>query len=146
MLVRLYDNLNSMFPFKPADVSRRLNDLWDNVNEGVNRYLTGYPGAKLENNEEAIIVKVCLPGMEMEDIDVEVVSDFLTIKAVRTCSQDHDDEDCLYQERRFNRYEEKIKLPGKVKGSETVAKYINGVLIVTMPREESEKPVAVKVS
>ncbi|MDD3703073.1 MAG: Hsp20/alpha crystallin family protein [Lentisphaerae bacterium] len=145
MLLKLYDNLNSMFPFKPAELNRHLISLWDDLHEGVNRYLTGYPGAKLENGEDAITVKVCLPGMKMEDIDVEVVSDFLTIKAAREQTA-ADDEDCIYRERRLSRYEEKIKLPGKVKGSMTAAKYVDGILTVTMPREETEKPISIKVS
>ncbi len=145
MLMRLYDNFNSMVPFKPADLNRHLSNMLDSFQEGVNRYLTGFPRMNVENNEQELVVKIAMPGMKADEIHVEVVSDFLTVKANRERAEDPDTDNRLYSERRFTRYEEKYKLPCKVKGGEVAAKYVNGVLEITMPKDEIEKPVTVKV-
>ncbi len=145
MLMRLYDNFNQLVPFKPADLNRHLAGVLESLQEGMNRYLTGYPKMNVEDNDDNVVVKLSMPGVKLEDITVEVVSDFLTVKSTRVREDEGNGEDCLYSERRFSRFEEKIKLPAKVNGAETEAKYVNGVLIITMPKDEVEKPVSVKV-
>ena len=44
------------------------------------------------------------------------------------------------RERSFDSYEETVRLPVKVKGAETKAKCADGVLTVTLPREDAVKP------
>ncbi len=146
MLMRLYDNLNSLVPaFRPSELNRHLANMLDTFHEGMSRFITGFPRLNVEDNDDNIVVKVALPGMKSDEIHVEVVSDFLNVKASRERNEDPDAENRLYSERRFERYEEKFKLPCKVKGGETKAAYTNGVLVITMPKDEIEKPVSIKV-
>ena len=46
----------------------------------------------------------------------------------------------LRRERSYEEYEESVKLPVRVKGGETKAEYVDGVLTVTLPREEEAQP------
>lgn len=145
MLMRLYDDFNSLVPFRPSDLNRHLANLVDSFHEGMNRFLSSFPRLNVEDNEDNLVVKVALPGMKADEIHVEVVSDVLTVKANRERSEDPDAANRLYSERRFERYEEKFKLPCKVKGAMVRAAYTDGVLVITMPKDEIEKPVSIKV-
>jgi HSP20 family protein len=143
--MRLYDDFNSLIPFKPSDLNRHLSNLVDSFHEGMNRYLSGFPRLNMEDNEDHIVVRVALPGVKADEIHVEVVSDFLTVKANRERAEDPESANRLYSERRFERYEEKFKLPCKVNGAMTKAAYTDGVLAITLAKDEIEKPVSVKV-
>ena len=76
-----------------------------------------------------------------DDFELEVVGDFLTVKAVKCCKTENEEKKhYVVRERVCETYEESVKLPVQVKGAETKAKYINGVLEISIPRIEEENP------
>lgn len=99
------------------------------------------PRLELEFDNDAVTAKLPIAGCRPEDIDIEVVGDNLTIRATRQMEEPKDENArYLRRERSFEEYEESVKLPVRVKGGETKAAYVDGVLTVTLPREEEEKP------
>ena len=99
--------------------------------------------------DREVTVKFPLPGCEAEEIEVEVVNDILTVRAERSEEKSDDGEEKRYlrRERSSMSYEESVKLPARVKGHEATASYDDGVLTVTLPREEEnvDKAHVVKV-
>ena len=104
----------------------------------------GHINSKLEVEvkDKNVEVKFPCPGRCKDDFEIEVVGDFLTVKAVKCCKNAEDEEIKHYviRERVCETYEESVKLPVAVKGAETKAKYVHGVLEITIPRIEEEKP------
>ena len=104
----------------------------------------GHVDSKLEVevNDKTVEVKFPCPGRCKDDFELEVVGDFLTVKAVKCCKNTEEDEKKHYivRERVCESYEESVKLPVPVKGAETKAKYVHGVLVISIPRIEEEKP------
>ena len=104
----------------------------------------GHVDSKLEVevNDKTVEVKFPCPGRCKDDFELEVVGDFLTVKAVKCCKNAEKDEKKHYivRERVCESYEESVKLPVPVKGAETKAKYVHGVLVISIPRIEEEKP------
>jgi len=94
----------------------------------------------VEETEQEFKVTACLPGIEMKDIDVEVVNDFITIKANRQEAPLAEGEKYLRIERSFGEYEETLKLGAPVKSENAAATYRNGVLEVVLPKRESAVP------
>jgi len=147
MLARLNDNWSLLNPWRTVNgLQKELLGLFDDFNENLNRYRAGYPQMTVEDGEKELTVKMSLPGYDSKDMDIEVVSDFLTIRAERKSPELKQDEKFLHRERSFGKIEESIKLPSKVKSGKVNAKYINGVLAITLPKEEAEKPHVVKIS
>jgi HSP20 family protein len=146
MLTKLNDNWGLLHPWRPAGgLQKELFNLFEDFNTNVNRYRADYPRLSLEDKREEIVVKISLPGYSAKNIEVEVVSDFLTIRAERTLPELKQDEKFLHQERSFGKVEESVRLPGKVKTAKVNAKFVNGILEITLPKEEIEKPRTIKV-
>ncbi len=124
------DLFHAMFDRMNADLSPEL--MFDNG---------GAPRLEMEVGETAVTAKLPIAGCRPEEIDVEVVGDNLTIRAARR-REAPEEENARYlrRERSCEAYEESVKLPVRVKGGETKAEYVDGVLTVTLPREEASRP------
>ncbi len=88
-----------------------------------------------------------LPGMEKEKIKIMVENDILTISGER--KRDGDDKrELLRSERFYGSFNRSFVLPDNIEKSGISADYRNGLLEVTLPLKEEEKPkqIDVKIS
>jgi HSP20 family protein len=99
-----------------------------------------FPAMNVWTNEGSAVVTAELPGLDPEDIDISVVNDTLTLKGKR-------DADECDQETRFHRRERgcgsftrAFQLPFQVEPGKVEAKFEKGVLSITLPRAEADKP------
>ncbi len=99
-----------------------------------------YPALNMFTNADNIIVTAELPGYNPDDINISVVHDQLTIKGSRPQEKLKDEEQYHRQERRFGSFERIIGLPYKVNENKVNAEYKSGLLKITMPRTEADKP------
>lgn len=98
-----------------------------------------------ELHDEDVVVKISCPGCRNSDFDLQIVGDILTFK-VRRCEEKETSEKSkhyVFRERSCAEYEDSIKLPVPVKGAEAKAKYADGVIAVTIPRD-MQKPIPAK--
>lgn len=93
--------------------------------------------------ENAIQVAVDLPGHSLEDIEVNLEGDTLTIKAERKPEKVQGK--LLRNERFYGVYRRTFVLPESIDGSKPEAQYAQGVLTVTLPKREEAKPRQIKV-
>jgi HSP20 family protein len=93
--------------------------------------------------ENAIQVKVDLPGHSLEEIEVHLEGDTLTIRAERKAEKVEGK--LLRSERFYGVYSRTFVLPDSVDGSKPEAQYAQGVLTVTLPKREEAKPRLIKV-
>jgi len=92
---------------------------------------------QVEVHDKDVSVKLPFAGCAAKDFQVEIVGDFLTVKVTRSAEKkDEKEKHYICRERSVESYEESIRLPVMVKGSETKAKYADGILMLTIPREE----------
>ncbi len=99
-------------------------------------------------NEDNIVVKASVPGVNPEDLDVTVNGDVLTIKGQVKSDEEKKSERYYLRERRFGSFERSFTLPAPVKPDAVEAEYQNGVLTLTLPKSEEVKPkrIAIKGS
>ena len=98
-----------------------------------------------EVREKEVVVKISCPGCRNSDFNLEIVGDFLNFK-VRHCEESEStgkNKHYVFRERSCAEYEDSIKLPVAVTGAEAKAKYSDGVICVTIPRD-MQKPVPAK--
>ena len=99
-----------------------------------------YPQIELETGDADVVAKLPLPGFRSKDIEIEVVGDMLTIRAKRETEEPRNSKGhYLKRERTCTEYEETVRLPAPVKGQDATAKYTDGVLQITIPRESEKK-------
>jgi HSP20 family protein len=95
-----------------------------------------------ENN---VIVKATLPGIKPEEVDVSVSGDTLTIKAERKEEKETKEKNYVHKENRYGMITRSIILPVDVKADIAEASFDNGVLTLSLPKSEKEKPKQIKV-
>lgn len=95
-------------------------------------------GLKMKVREKDVRVTLPFPGVNAKDFDVEVVGDTLTIHASRSQENSDESKQYLCRERSTESFQESVRLPVRVNGAETKAKYEDGVLTLLIPREGIE--------
>jgi HSP20 family protein len=89
----------------------------------------------VEDTGAAYEIRVDLPGVAREEIQVDVQGRELHLKAEhRTESTEKKDRKFLRQERAFQSYERSFELPEPLDSDRVTAKFENGVLLVTVPK------------
>ena len=91
------------------------------------------------------VVRVELPGMTMEDIDISVSDGLLTIKGEKKLEEEVKDEDCYCSERVYGSFRRTLSVPKDLDESNIHATYDNGVLEILLPKVEEKKGRKVKV-
>jgi HSP20 family protein len=135
-LFSLRHNMNGLFDdfFYPSRRTVENDGLW-NWNPAVDIY------------EEAdnIVVKAEIPGMDKDQITVDVKDRVLTLKGERSEDKEVNEERYFKRERTYGRFERAFTLPADVKTEEIKAEYKDGVLKVLVPKPEVQKPKQITV-
>jgi len=104
------------------------------------------PALEVFEKEDKFVVKVELPGMKEEDIDVSVSDDTLTIKGERKSESEVNEESYYCCERSYGSFFRSIALPSTVDAEKIEASYENGVLEVNLTKAAEVKPKKIAVS
>lgn len=131
--------------------------LWrelDTLQRDMNRLFSSYgerteadfPLVNLWAGENDAVLTAELPGINSEDIDISVHDNSLTLNGSRKAEELEEGETYHRQERNSGQFSRIVRLPFKVDESKVNANYKNGVLEITLPRAEEDKPrkIAVK--
>ncbi|WP_372796168.1 Hsp20/alpha crystallin family protein [Pontiella sp.] len=125
-------------------LQREMNRLFDGYESRT--AMSRFPALNVWGNEENVVVTAELPGMEPEDLDLNVVNNQLTIKGERKADKPADDAVCHRSERDVGKFVRTVRLPFSVENDKVSAKYENGVLTVVMPRHEATKPKRIEIN
>jgi HSP20 family protein len=87
-----------------------------------------------------------LPGVKIEDIDIRVENQTLTISGSRKFEKDETVKGYHRIERSYGEFVRSFAVPSTVDTEKVAADYKNGVLTITLPRKESARPRQVKVT
>jgi HSP20 family protein len=97
------------------------------------------PAAELSETEDAIHLKVEVPGMDAKDLDVEVTEKAVSIKGERKSEQKTEENGHTRSEFYYGRYERVIPLPARVENTNVKAEYKDGILSLNLPKSVAEK-------
>lgn len=134
-LTDLRDEIDRLFESPLAEVARSA------------RLFSGWtPALDLYEEKDNLVVKVELPGMKREDIDVSLHDGSLSISGERKSEEKHQDADAYRMERFFGRFQRTVTLPTPVAGDKVKAQYQDGILTITLPKTEEAKPKRIDVN
>ncbi len=97
------------------------------------------PYIDLIENEKEIVATAEMPGLEKENIKINVTEDALEISAETKHEEKKEEKGYIYRERRSGSYYRSISLPSPVDPDSSKAKYENGILEIKMPKTEVKK-------
>jgi HSP20 family protein len=132
-------------------------DLWREVDR-MNQLFSGagFPGTVVQefpavnawsDGNEAVVTTE-LPGVDPAAVDISVVGRTLTLRGTRTPEEAGDGGSYHRRERWYGDFIRTIELPFSVESARVEAAFSKGVLTITLPRAEAEKPrkIAVKAA
>lgn len=124
----------------PLFPTERFNSLLEDLFELPKHVTTWIPAVDIRETEKEYKFLVETPGMNKEDLDIEVVGDMLTIKGKREDFTEEKNDQFIRRERKFGRFVRSFKLDHPVNVNDVLAEYVQGVLTVTVPKVPA-KPV-----
>ena len=104
------------------------------------------PPVDIYEDEHNITLKLEVPGIEQNDIDVRVENNTLTVRGERKFEKDVKEENYHRIERSYGSFSRSFSLPQTVDPHKVEAEYKQGVLTVRLPLREEAKPRQVKVN
>ncbi len=133
----LQNRLNSIF-----------NDFARPLAEGSTESLaTGnfVPPVDIYEDAHKLSLKLEVPGIKQEDLDIQVENQTLTVKGERKLESEEKEENFHRIERRYGSFVRTFTLPQTIDTGNVSATYDAGVLTISMPKKEAAKPKQVKV-
>lgn len=94
------------------------------------------PQVEMFEREGQLIVRVDLPGMKADDIEVDIADNALSIHGERTSERDDEEEGYYHTERSYGSFYRAIFLPEGVNTENAEASFRDGVLEITMAAPE----------
>ena len=97
------------------------------------------PKIDVSESEKEIRVVAELPGMAVEDIDIELHEDYLTLRGEKKSKKEEKSERFYRSERSYGSFQRTISLPAEINPDKVDAKFKNGVLNITLPKISTGK-------
>ena len=105
----------------------------------------GYVPVDISETDEGFVVTANLPGVEPANVDVQVHGDTVTIKGEAREESEESNGNWLRRERRYGVFARSFTLPATIDSDKAAASFEHGVLKLTLPKSETEKPKSIKV-
>ena len=106
---------------------------------------SGIPAIDLYQTDDDVVVKVVVPGVKPQDVQISVTGDVLSIKGDVKEETDTKEKAYHLREQRWGSFERVVTLPTAVKSDKAQAEFENGILTVTLPKAEDVKPKMISI-
>jgi HSP20 family protein len=137
-------------PFREVEsLQRQFNRLFDEIAPTGRRGEEGIafiPSAEIEETRDAVHLKVEVPGVDAEDLDVQVSPEAVSISGERKSEIKTEERGITRTEFRYGRFQRVIPLPTRVQHDQVQAEYKDGILKLRLPKAEEDRNKVVKVN
>ncbi len=103
------------------------------------------PPINVYSGEDDVVVTSEIPGIKAEDVEISVSGDTLTMKGTRKAEDLAQGATWHRRERGEGSFYRRVRLPFSVDSQKVEAAYEKGVLRITLPRSEADKPRKISV-
>jgi HSP20 family protein len=98
------------------------------------------PAVDIYETENEIVVRAEVPGVERNDIQLNLENNVLTLKGERRFEKDTKEENYHRIERSYGSFSRSFSIPATVDESQIGADYKEGILTITLPKTQKAKP------
>ena len=125
-----------------------MNRLFDSSLSGSYYHSDSIPTLNIYSTQEEALVTAEVPGVELKDLEISVVGNNLTICGNREAETTAENATYHRKERHCGYFSRGIELPYPVDAEKVEATLDSGILKITLPRAEADKPrrISVKTS
>lgn len=103
------------------------------------------PAVDIKETDKEFIIHADIPGVDPDDIDVHMEDGMLTIKGERESETKENREGYKRVERHRGTFYRRFSLPDTANADKISAKSKNGVLEITIPKQEKAQPRKIQV-
>jgi len=124
-------------------------DKWfDNWSGGLSAGQGGgfAPAIDIWQDKDNIYAETPLPGIDPQKVNISIENDVLTIEGRQEKKTEVDEKNYYRKEVRCGSFHRAVALPTAVSGEKASAAYEDGILKITIPKEERAKPKTIKVA
>ena len=104
------------------------------------------PAIDFTSNDKGYTLTAELPGLTEKNVEISVADGVLSLSGEKKEEQERKEEGCLVSERRYGSFRRSMPLPEDVDASNIAARFKDGVLTVTLPRDEKSAQRARKIA
>ncbi|MEH2364969.1 Hsp20/alpha crystallin family protein [Nostoc sp.] len=137
-------------PWREIDtLQHQINSLFEDtrVPSGLfDKALSKVPAAEIQETENAIHLKLELPGIEAKDLDVQVTENAVYVSGERKSETKTEEKGVTRSEFHYGKFQRVIPLSARIKNTDVTADYKDGILNLILPKTEQEKNKVVKVN
>jgi HSP20 family protein len=117
-----------------------MNRLFDSTGRGRVFSAPNYPAINIWTNDNGQFITAEMPGVHPDDINIDVSADALSISGERKPEEAVKEANYHRRERSYGAFSRTIQLPFIVDTNKVEANFKNGVLMISLPRAEADKP------
>ena len=138
-------------PFRDVlSLQNRLNSLFQDYNRGQNdgdlvSTAAFVPPVDIYEDEHKIALKLEVPGLKQEDLDIQIEHNTLTVRGERKFEKEEKEENFHRIERRYGSFFRSFTVPTTVNHESVKASYDAGVLRIELEKKAEAKPKQIKV-
>lgn len=121
------------------ELQREMDRLARRAKRPVQKAARVFPSIIISTTESDLVVRAEVPGMKLEDFDISVSGDVLTLQGTRLTGGDLSGGWYHRRERESGGFSRAIRLPAEVDGAQAEASYVGGVLTVALPLRQAAK-------
>ena len=131
-------------------LQNRLNSLFQDYGRGYGENdsvsaAAFVPPVDVYEDEHKIVLKLEVPGLKQEDLDIQIENNALTVKGERKFEKEEKEENFHRIERRYGSFFRSFSLPTTVDTENVEASYNAGVLKLELKKKASAQPRQIKV-
>lgn len=116
---------------------------WDEWFEGgLTSRVLNVPAVNITENKDEFMVSLAIPGMKKEDFNIDIEGNMLTISSEKEESKEEKDEKYTRKEFNYSSFSRSFSLPDEVNMEKIDARYVDGVLKLSLPKKEEAKKIA----
>ena len=104
------------------------------------------PSVDIYEGKDEIVLEAELPGMKIEDVDVSIENNVITVRGERRFEKKDESDNYHRVERSYGGFTRSFSLPRNVVGNEAKADFKNGLLRVSLPKREEEKARKIQIT
>jgi HSP20 family protein len=104
------------------------------------------PAIDMYQTDDEIVVKASLPGIKVDEVQINITGDVLTLKGEVKHEEESKDKAWHIREQRWGSFQRSVALPTNVVADKAKAEFENGILNITLPKAEEVKPKTITIN
>lgn len=142
--------LKSIVNMNPSQDFRAFDEMFERLmgvphRTGPTHPATGVLPVDVLERDGALIVKAAVPGVEPENVEVNIEENVLTIRGELKSDYEESKDKVYRREYSYGQFSRSVRLPDNLNLAEVKATFKNGFVTITLPRNEEATPKSLRI-